>query len=110
MSKYKKRPYGDYRASLEKVLEGRAETDLKLAQTKPRDLISIHDYPRAKYSVYWEIRVGGSDDEGWRWGVRFYDYATSKVVKDAVDVTDKRGDAVIDAQKWVLANIETYHR
>lgn len=75
---------------------------MEVKQTRSVDLINIHDYPRARYNAYWEIRVDGADDVGYSWGVRLYDYNTHQVVDQVQGGTITRDEADTLAQQWVL--------
>lgn len=38
------------------------------------DLINVHDYPREKYSAYWQIAVGGNDRDGYMFKAQILSY------------------------------------
>lgn len=48
-----------------------------MTKKQPRKvaLISVHDYPRDRYTAYWSIGVDGNDDEGYRWHAEIHSYA-----------------------------------
>lgn len=41
-------------------------------QARKVALINVHDYNRDNYRAYYEIRVLGTEEEGYEWGVRIY--------------------------------------
>lgn len=45
-----------------------------MKQPRKVALINVADYPREKYSAYWQISVQGSDEEGYRWEARLLSY------------------------------------
>lgn len=72
--------------------------------------ISIYDFPRNNYRVYWEY---AAVDNGisWDWWCRFYEYATGAMIKEESKVGFDTEDAArADAQAWIAANIGTYRR
>lgn len=73
-------------------------------------LISVHDYNRERYSAYYEIRVIGNDADGYEWGARIYDRATSKLLEESIDAEPTRDAADTAAQTWVKAHMEPYRR
>lgn len=81
-----------------------------MKQPRKVALVNVHDYPREKYSAYWEIRVLGSDEDGYEWGVRIYDRATCKVIDEALDVATTRDEADTAAQTWVIGRMTKYRR
>jgi len=70
-------------------------------------LISVWDYPRTKYHVYWEIRI---DEGSWEWGVRLYDYDTHQVVQETQGGAASENEARSLSQSWVKERIEDYRR
>lgn len=80
--------------------------------SRPRsvDLINLHDYPRSKYSAYWEIFVNGSDKQGYFYRVRIMDVNSNKVLAEEVGEYQKRDQADTAAQTFVLNIIENYRR
>lgn len=73
-------------------------------------LINVADYPRERYSAYWEIRVLGSDEESYEWGARIYDRGTSKLLEESLDAAETRDAADTAAQSWVLERMKKYKR
>jgi hypothetical protein len=80
-----------------------------MKQARKVALINVHDYNRGTYSAYYEIRVMEGDKEGFAWGARIYDRATSKVLEETLDGTSTKDEADTAAQTWVKEHMEKYH-
>ena len=79
-------------------------------------IIDLHDYPRDKYTHYWEIQIhfGGitKGKEVWNWQVTLYPFnaADGKPVVHKGGPSSSEDSARFDSQSWVLENIENYVR
>jgi len=73
-------------------------------------LINVHDYDRTRYSAYYEIRVLGDELEGYLWGARIYDRASSALVEEDTGTVATRDQADTLAQRWVLKHMKKYRR
>lgn len=81
-----------------------------MKQPRKVALINVHDYSRERYSAYYEIRVLGDDAEGYEWGARIYDRATSALREETLGAEDSRDAADTAAQTWVKSRMEQYRR
>lgn len=45
-----------------------------MKQPRKVSLISVQDYPKSRYSAFWEIGVTGNDSEGYQWRARIVSY------------------------------------
>lgn len=79
-------------------------------QSRKVALINVADYPKAEYSVYWEIVITGNDKFGYDYEVGIYEYGTGYVLNRIVGHTINRDDADTAAQKWVISNMKKYKR
>lgn len=81
-----------------------------MKQPRKVSLINVADYPRERYSAYWEIRVLGSDEEGYEWGARLYNRSTGKLIEETLDAANSRDAADTAAQKWVIERMKQFKR
>lgn len=54
----------------------------------------VKDFPSTKYTAYFESIIGATGE----WKIRFYDRATSTVVKEITGMSKSREQAMIDSQ------------
>lgn len=71
-------------------------------------LIDIKDYPKSKYTAYWEI---GINSNNLYWEVRFYSYDNGEIVLSGfnqaeIDINQAR----VQSQKFVKKHINLFKR
>ena len=72
--------------------------------------ISIYDFPRNNYSVYWEYAVMDDPAGRWGWWLRFIEYATGRVVlSESGECPDEESGRKL-VQEKIVANIGPYRR
>ncbi|MEQ1771220.1 MAG: hypothetical protein ABL879_15420 [Devosia sp.] len=71
-------------------------------------LINVHDYPRTRYSAYWEIGV--SNTAPFKWLARLISYDTHAELDVGVGEALSEEEARRMSQGWVLTYIEGYRR
>lgn len=80
-------------------------------QARKVALINVADYPRDRYTAYWNIGVDGDDEEGYRWWAEIHSYAPTgwsydgKVTKERPDV-----DSIAMPSDAHLARQDAYER
>ena len=79
-----------------------------LPHGKKLALINLHDYPRDRYSAYWEIGV--SNTAPFRWLARLISFDTHVELEVTAGVAESEDDARRKSQQWVLDHIEAYRR
>jgi hypothetical protein len=81
-----------------------------MKQPRKVALVDVSQYPRERYSAYFEIQVMGDDGEGYEWSARIYDRATSKVMDESLGEAVSRDAADTAAQQWVIEHMKNYRR
>lgn len=71
-------------------------------------LISVHDYPRTRYSAYWEIGV--SNTAPYKWLARLISNDTHVELDVGVGEAESEEEARRASQGWVLTYIDGYRR
>ena len=71
-------------------------------------IIDLHDYPRARYSAYWEIGVANTTP--FRWIARLISNDEHVELEVKAGAADSEEDARRQSQQWVLDHIEQYRR
>jgi hypothetical protein len=71
------------------------------------DVIRVKDYPRSKYTVYWEI---GINDKTNGWTARLYNWDTHQVVAMQQGAAPDMGTARQASQTWVKSQLSNYAR
>lgn len=71
-------------------------------------MISVHDYPRTRYSAYWEIGV--SNTSPYKWLARLISNDTHVELDVGVGEAASEEEARRLSQEWVLTYIESYRR
>lgn len=71
------------------------------------DIIAVADYPRTKYSAYWEI---GIDGKTFKWTARLYDWGTGNVLVEQSAAAPSMAVARNASQTWVRDQIERFKR
>jgi hypothetical protein len=71
------------------------------------DIIALSEYPREKYSAYWEIAIDRATS---MWSARIYDYATNTVMVAQTAVAPSYEVARSASQTWVKSQMELFAR
>jgi hypothetical protein len=71
------------------------------------DVISVKDYPRSRYSAYWEIEVDAKTN---KWAARLYDYATNTVLVEQRGAATGMEAARHASQTWVKSQMDQHKR
>ena len=83
---------------------------MMIKQKRRVDLVNVADYPRDRYSAYWEAIVDGDDEEGYAFIVRIYDLASNAVVRQQVGDHPTRDECDTEWQQWVVAQMQDFKR
>lgn len=71
--------------------------------------LSVNDFPRKNYSVYWEYFVN-NDESPVEWECRFIEYATGAIVETKKGSSASAEQARLDAQACVPEVMSKFER